>query len=89
MVDLLFKFQSDVNWIIDKENGFTILMQFCSQQKDENPYKEKIREEIIVFLLERGADPFLRSVSSNQNSFELALKYSGNDNLTNILQITK
>ena len=68
MANLLLSFGADINWIVDKESGLTKLMQLCMDNFCENPQKVALNIEMIIFLIERGADPYLKSFVDNKNA---------------------
>jgi len=34
MAELLLHYGADINWIVDKQHGYTLLMQLCSIKMD-------------------------------------------------------
>ena len=74
LVDLLLSKGADLNVRIDDKLGYTILMKLVSTQFLN---KEKFYNtiEIIRFLLERGADPNLKSLYILYNNNSLPYYY--------------
>lgn len=56
MAELLLQNGSDINWIVDKNKGYTLLMQFCAVKMELNSLEKAINYEIIKFLIENGAN---------------------------------
>jgi hypothetical protein len=54
MAELLLHYGADVNWIVDKNHGYTLLMQLCSIKMDLSPKEMETNFQIIKFLLENG-----------------------------------
>eukprot|EP01017_Pseudomicrothorax_dubius_P049157 TRINITY_DN909_c0_g1_i1.p1 TRINITY_DN909_c0_g1~~TRINITY_DN909_c0_g1_i1.p1 ORF type:complete len:319 (-),score=70.56 TRINITY_DN909_c0_g1_i1:113-1069(-) len=55
MADLLLHHGADINWIIDKNRGYTLLMQYCAVKFEMEDYEVRSNLQIVKFLLERGA----------------------------------
>jgi len=87
MAELLLEFGADINWIVDKTKGHTILMQFCSVKMELDEREKRMNLEVIRFLLEHGADKNMVS-NKNKNSFQLAQKHSNRDAVLEVLQNT-
>ena len=51
MADLLVKHGADPNWIIDKQQGLSLLHYFCSLKVKMNKNQRQLNREIIAFLL--------------------------------------
>lgn len=56
IADLLIKNGADLNWIIDKKNGYSLLHYFCSLKMKMNKIQIALNYEIIKFLLDKGAN---------------------------------
>ena len=56
IADLLIKSGADLNWIIDKKNGYSLLHYFCSLKMKMNKNQRQLNFDIIKYLLEKGAD---------------------------------
>ncbi len=54
--EFLIDHGADVNWIVDKNRGFSLLHYFCSVKVKMNDAQKDINFKIIKFLLEKGAD---------------------------------
>ncbi len=87
MAELLLEFGADINWIVDKTKGHTILMQFCSVKMELDEREKRMNLEVIRFLLEHGADKTMVS-NKNKNAFQLAQKHSNRDAVLEVLQNT-
>ena len=53
---MLIKNGADLNWIIDKKTGYSLLHYFCSLRVKMNKAQKQLNYDIIKFLLEKGAD---------------------------------
>lgn len=57
MAEFLVDHGADVNWIIDKNKGYSLLHYFCSSKMKMNKLQKELNYEIIRFLLQKGANP--------------------------------
>ena len=64
MAELLLQYGADINWVINKVQGYTLLTQLCSVRMELSDQEQKLNLEIIKFLLEHGADRQLKSVDN-------------------------
>ena len=87
MAEMLLEFGADINWIVDKNKGHTILMQFCSVKMELDDREKRMNLEVIRFLLEHGADKNMLS-NKNKNSAQLAQKHSNKEAVLEVLQNT-
>lgn len=60
MLELLVQRGADVNWIIDKEQGYTLLHSLCACSMRMSKLEKQINYDIVKFLLESGADIGMR-----------------------------
>ena len=52
MAELLLDFGADINWIVDKKHGWTLLMQMCGIRKFASDIEKSINVECIkLFFL--------------------------------------
>jgi len=86
MIDLLLSKGADINLRIDKKSGYTILMKLAANEILE---KEKAGNtlEIIRFLIERGANIYLKG-NDNKSVFEIIQNTKYCDLLMKILNNT-
>lgn len=61
MATLLLQSGSDVNFIINREKGRTLLMQYCATDMDMTNREKEANLKVIRFLLEHGADSLKKS----------------------------
>jgi hypothetical protein len=54
MAELLLHYGADINWIVDKQHGYTLLMQLCSIKMELSAKEIETNYNIIKFLLENG-----------------------------------
>lgn len=86
MIDLLLSKGADINIRIDKKSGYTILMKLAASEIIE---KEKADNtlEIIQFLIERGANIYLKG-NDNKSVFDLIQGSNYYEHLLKILNNT-
>jgi len=87
MLELLLDYGADINWIVDKTKGHTILMQFCSVKMELEEREKRINLDVIKFLLEHGADKNIIS-NKGKNCMELAKKHSNSEAVIEVLKST-
>jgi ankyrin repeat protein len=87
MIDLLMEGGADINIRVDNTTGYTILMKLVSV---ENMDYEKFENtaEIIKFLIERGADPYIKG-NDSLSVYDLIKHSYYQSDLTNILNYGK
>lgn len=56
IAELLVKHGADVNWVIDKKRGLTLLHYFCAIRMKMNKNQKQLNYDIVQFLLVHGAD---------------------------------
>eukprot|EP00831_Metopus_contortus_P070986 TRINITY_DN64923_c0_g1_i1.p1 TRINITY_DN64923_c0_g1~~TRINITY_DN64923_c0_g1_i1.p1 ORF type:complete len:223 (-),score=23.15 TRINITY_DN64923_c0_g1_i1:131-799(-) len=56
MSELLLNYGADINVIVDKEKGNSLLMQYCGLSMVLSSFENEVNIEVINFLLEHGAD---------------------------------
>ena len=87
MIDLLMEGGADINIRVDSTTGYTILMKLVSiENMDYEKYENTV--EIIKFLNERGADPYIKGFD-NLTVFDLIKNSTYHDEITNILTSCK
>eukprot|EP01015_Nassula_variabilis_P030629 TRINITY_DN6765_c0_g1_i2.p1 TRINITY_DN6765_c0_g1~~TRINITY_DN6765_c0_g1_i2.p1 ORF type:complete len:153 (+),score=22.90 TRINITY_DN6765_c0_g1_i2:41-499(+) len=72
MADLLLEYGADINWIVDKEQGYTYLMKLCSLKNFEGENEKEICLDIICYLLQRGANRDIVT-HNDQTAYDLSL----------------
>lgn len=87
MVELLLDYGGDINWIVDKNKGHTLLMQFCAVKMDLEDKEKKTNIDVIKFLIEHGADKYMIS-NKGKNCFDLAEKHSNKEPVIETLKNT-
>lgn len=55
MAELLLDNDADINWIVDKKNGWTFLMQLAATSQQLNDKEKTLIVIQFKFLLEHGA----------------------------------
>lgn len=60
MLELLAQRGADVNWIVDKTLGYTLLHSLCACCIRMNKAEKQVNYDIIRFLIENGADIGMR-----------------------------
>jgi ankyrin repeat protein len=85
MIELLLDHGGDINWIVDKNKGHTILMQFCGVKMELEDREKRINLEVIRFLVQHGADKSIQS-NKGKTSYDLTAKHC---NQTEVLEVLK
>ena len=80
MAELLLTYGADINWIVDKQHGYTLLMQLCSIKMDLSPKEQEINYSLIKFLLENGASKDIQSMKG-KGIFELVKKHKNKEKI--------
>lgn len=89
MADLIIQHGGDVNWIIDKQRGYTFLMQYCSIKHELSDHDRDINVQVIKFLLERGASTHLPSLKKNKTVLAIAEKHFNRERVLHLLNSVK
>lgn len=76
IAELLVRSGADVDWIIDKKNGYSLLHYFCSLKMKMNKAQKQLNFDIIRFLLEKGAN--FRQLTLGDRSCEQLLEHHCN-----------
>ena len=60
----MLEYGADINWIVNKVEGHTFLMDFCASLRETlSKSKKKMILEAMKFLIEKGASKEIRSLS--------------------------
>lgn len=65
-MELLVHKGADVNWIVDKDEGYTLLHSLCSCPIKMSKAEKQINYDIIRFLIDNGADIHMRAFSGKR-----------------------
>ena len=57
---------ADINWIVDKQKGYTLLHMLCSNSIKMSKSEREINFEIIKFLIENGSDLHMRAFNGKK-----------------------
>ena len=87
LADLLLANGADINWIVDKAKGYTLLMQLCATKLEMSDHERDTNFEAVKFLLERGGSKDIKSLK-NKTCLELVEKNPNKDMLLTILKTT-
>lgn len=87
MADLLLLHGADINWIVEKSEGHTLLMQLCAMGKEMSAFESEMNLEAIKFLIERGANKDIKSIK-NKSCAELAEKNPNYETILSLLKAT-
>ena len=82
IAEVLFSYGADVN---KYSMNRTLLMNFCGIAMRLDPSSLEINLSVIQFLLQHGADPYLKCESTGKTSFELANSHCQSDQVKRIL----
>lgn len=74
MSQVLLENGADINWIVDKIKGYTLLMQLCAVKMPLSEKEKQITLEIIQYLIDNGADRSFKTVKG-KTAFDLAEKH--------------
>lgn len=88
MASLLLDSGADINWIVDKNKGLTMLMQYCSIKQEMSEREKEANADVIRFLLQHGASKSLTSMK-NKTCFDLAQKSSNKEAVLELLNQTQ
>lgn len=87
-VSLLLDYGADINWIVDKFKGLTLLMQLCNIKMKMSKNEESITLEIIKFLCEHGSEKEMSSLSGKSLE-QLCSKSRNKEAIIEIISNTK
>ena len=76
IAEVLFSYGADIN---KRSLNRTLLMNFCGISMRMDPNTLEINLSVIEFLLQHGADPYLKCNSTKKNAFELASGHCASD----------
>ena len=82
IAEILFSYGADINML---SMNRTLLMNFCGISMRMDPNTLEINLSVIQFLLQHGADPYMKCGSSEKNSFELANGHCAADQVKMLL----
>jgi ankyrin repeat protein len=88
MANLLLQHGADVNFIVNKEKGKTLIMEYCSIKIDMSNREKETNLKIIRFLIENGANTALKS-RKNKTAFDYASKHPHKDEVIEALKNTQ
>lgn len=87
MSTLLLQNGADINQIVNKEKGKTILMEYCSIKLDMSNREREVNMRVIRFLIEHGASTSLKS-KKGKTANDYARKHPFKDEVLDILRNT-
>ncbi|KRX04938.1 Ankyrin repeat-containing domain [Pseudocohnilembus persalinus] len=88
MAELCLIFGADINWMVDKVKGYTLLMQLAGLKMDMTEQEINLNYEIIRFLIENGADTKLKT-NKGKTIYQLANKHQNKENIQYLLNNCK
>jgi hypothetical protein len=65
-MNVLVQRGADVNWIVDKKQGYTLLHVLCACRIRMSKGEKQINYEIIKFLIENGADVNMKGLNGKK-----------------------
>ena len=89
MGELLLQHGADINTLVDRKRGYTILMQFCSVAMQMDPFQTEMILEVIRFLLEHGADREIPCKNHNKSAYQLAENHLACEEIRDLLDNVK
>lgn len=84
MAELLLQYGADINWIVDKKKGYSLLLQLCAVKTNLKEKEKEINYQTIKFLLENGANRLLLT-NKGKTVFDLLKKHCNNEKITVLL----
>jgi hypothetical protein len=87
MAQLMLEYGADINWIVDKVKGYTLLMQLCSIRMELSPQEKYLNSEIIKFLIENGARKDLISIKGKKIK-DILEKHCNKEELMKLIEET-
>lgn len=84
MAELLLQNGSDINWIVNKKKGYSLLLQLCAMKTELQEKEKEINFQTIKFLIENGANRYLQS-NKGKTAFELTKKHCNKDKILDML----
>ncbi|KAM3129450.1 hypothetical protein pb186bvf_018442 [Paramecium bursaria] len=69
MAELLLHYGADIDWIVDKKHGFTLLMQLCANKLDQSQRELDNNFMMIKFLVENGVFKLNIQIGKKRFSF--------------------
>lgn len=75
---------TDIDFVINREKGKTLLMDYCSVDTDMNFREKDANFKVIKFLLENGADPSRKS-KKGKTAFDYCKRHPFRDDIQRIL----
>jgi ankyrin repeat protein len=88
MAVLLLQHGADVNYIVNKDKGKTLLMEYCSVKLEMNNRDKETNLRVIRFLLEHGASTIMKS-KKGKNVQEYAKKHPFKEEVLDLLRHTQ
>ena len=88
MATLLLQHGADVNFVVNRVKGKTILMEYCSTKIDMNVREKETNLRIIRFLVESGANTKMKSYKG-KTAMDFALRHPCRNEVLEILRNTK
>jgi len=87
MANMLLQSGADINFIVNKEKGRTLLMEYCGVTLDMSNREKDTNLKVIKFLVEHGADVNKKSRKS-KTAFDYASKHPYKDEVQILLKST-
>lgn len=88
MAESLLQRGANIDAIVDKDKGYTLLMQFCAIKIELTEFEKLTNKKVIKFLLEQGADRQLRS-RKGKTPYELAENHCNKEEVRKLLDTVK
>jgi len=85
MANMLLQNGADINFVVNKEKGRTLLMEYCGVTLDMSNREKETNLKVIKFLIEHGADPAKKS-KKGKTALDYSKKHPFKDEVQNILK---
>lgn len=83
-MELLVKRGADINWIVDKQKGYSMLHLLCSSKIKMSKEEKQINYDVIKFIIDSGADVSMRAMDGKRAE-DLALGHCSNTAILDLI----
>jgi len=87
MANMLLQSGADINFVVNKEKGRTLLMEYCGVTLDMNSREKDTNLKVIKFLVEHGADVNKKSRKA-KTAFDYTMRHPFKEEVQILLKTT-